>query len=175
MTQKFTLFSQEIEDFVLELKIDEEATFLQLHQLILEACGYKDTQNHSFLICDEDWRVKEHIRQNESGSYNSEEDIYLMRNTSLREFLEEEGQRLAYIFDPEGKRFFLMELTENIFGKPQDSPMVSRRHGKAPLQSLYLEQETEKAETTTDLDEEFYGDNGFDESEIDQEGFEINE
>ena len=144
MTQKFTLFSQEIEDFVLELKIDEEATFLQLHQLILEACGYKDTQNHSFLICDEDWRVKEHIRQNESGSYNSEEDIYLMRNTSLREFLEEEGQRLAYIFDLEGKRFFLMELTENIFGKPQDSPMVSRRHGKAPLQSLYLEQEAEK-------------------------------
>ena len=98
-----------------------------------------------------------------------------MRNTSLREFLEEEGQRLAYIFDPEGKRFFLMELTENIFGKPQDIPMVSRRHGKAPLQSLYLEQEAEKAETTTDLDEEFYGDNGFDESEIDQEGFEINE
>lgn len=175
MTQKFTLFSQDVEDFVLELKIDEDATFHQLHELILKACGYKDTQNHSFLICDEDWRVKERIRQNDDESYNSEEDIFLMRNTPLRDFLEEEGQRLAYIYDPDGKRFFLMELTENLFGKPQKEPAVSRRHGEAPLQSLYPEIEVEKKETATDLDEDFYGDNGFDESEIDHEGFEIND
>ena len=140
MTQKFTLFSQDVEDFVLELKIDEDATFHQLHE-----------------------------------SYNSEEDIFLMRNTPLRDFLEEEGQRLAYIYDPDGKRFFLMELTENLFGKPQKEPAVSRRHGEAPLQSLYPEIEVEKKETATDLDEDFYGDNGFDESEIDHEGFEIND
>lgn len=175
MIQKITLFSQEVEDFVLELKIDEDATFHQLHRLILNACGYKDQAHHSFLICDEEWRVKECIREEYDGLYNAEEDIYLMKSTYLRDFLEEEGQRLAYIFDTTGKRFFLMELTENIFGKTQKEPTVSRRHGEAPIQELYDEVETEKKETATDIDEEFYGDNGFDESEIDAEGFEIDE
>lgn len=175
MIQKFTLFSQEIEDFVLEFKIDEDATFLQLHELILKACGYNDDKNHSFLICDEEWRVKERIRQQDDEKYNAEEDIFLMRNTYLREFLDEEGQRLAYIYDSEGKRFFLMELTENIFSKTLANPIVSRRHGVAPIQHLYSEQETVSNDTKTDIDEDFYGDNGFDESEIDKEGFEISE
>ena len=58
MTQRLTLFSQEVEDFVLELKIDADATFLDLHNLIQEACDYHDRHNHSFLICDEEWCVK---------------------------------------------------------------------------------------------------------------------
>ena len=34
MTQKITLFSQEVEDFVIEIKIDADATFYDLHKLI---------------------------------------------------------------------------------------------------------------------------------------------
>jgi len=175
MTQKFTLFSQEIEDFVLELKIDADATFLDLHHLIQNACKYQDLQNHSFLICDEEWRVKVHIRQTDDLSVGVDEDLYLMEDTHLGNFLEEEGQRLAYIFDPDGKRFFLMELTENIFGKPQPEPIVSRRHGQAPEQSLSLIQEEEQATNQNIIDESFTEEEGFDEGELDLEGFEINE
>ena len=177
MTQRLTLFSQEIEDFVLELKIDADATFLDLHNLIQDACDYQDHHNHSFLICDEEWRVKNHIRQTDDQHVAIDEDLYLMEDTPLGSFLEEEGQRLAYIFDPEGKRFFLMELTENMFGKPQRKPSVSRRHGMPPAQRLVVKTKAEEEQNSYrgDFDEDFYGDDGFDETELDMEGFEIND
>lgn len=176
MIQKLTLFSQEVEDFVLEIKINSDSTFLDLHKLILEACGYKDCGTHSFLICDEEWRVRDHIHQAYSGNAYEDEDVVLMHETSLTDYLEDEGQRLAYLFSPDEKRFFLMELTENIFNAQVDKPLVSRRHGQAPLQH----EGDETAETvpdvrTTDLGEEFYGDSGFAEDEMDREGFEISE
>ena len=175
MTQKLTLFSQEVEDFVLELKIDADATFLDLHNLIQEACHYTDKQNHSFLICDEEWRVRNNIRQRDTGNIGVDEDLYLMEDTPLGNFLEEEGQRLAYIFDPEGKRFFLMELTENIFGKPQPTPVVSRRHGEAPAQLLAADETVTQSETKSESGENFYGDEGFEDGELDLEGFEISD
>ena len=173
MTQKITLFSQEVEDFVPELKIDADATFLDLHKLIQEACGYDDRQRHSFLICDDEWRVRTHIRQSDTGNVGIDEDLYLMEDTALGNFLEEEGQRLAYIFDPEGKRFFLMELTENIFGQPQPTPIVSRRHGQAPAQTQTTDEAAPVQETKVETEENFYGDEGFEEGELDMEGFEI--
>ena len=100
MTFRITIFSQEVEDFVMEAKIDAEAKFSELHKLILDTCNYQDTNNHGFLICDDEWRVKEHIRQTNTQDIDSEEDINLMDNCSLRDFLEEEGQRIAYRFDP---------------------------------------------------------------------------
>ena len=78
MTQRLTLFSQEVEDFVLEILIDPETSFHQLHCLILEACGYTDQGNHAFMICNDDWRVEHKIRQTDTGNLRSDEDLYLM-------------------------------------------------------------------------------------------------
>ena len=114
MTFRITIFSQEVEDFVMEAKIDAEAKFAELHNLILKTCNYQDMGSHGFLICDDGWHVKNHIRQTCPQDFDAEEDINLMQNTSLRDFLDEEGQRIAYIFDPEGKRFFLMEIREPV-------------------------------------------------------------
>ena len=55
MTFRITIFSQEVEDFVMEAKIDAEAKFSELHKLILDTCNYQDTNNHGFLICDDEF------------------------------------------------------------------------------------------------------------------------
>lgn len=91
--------------------------------------------------------------------------------------MDDEGQRLAYVFDPEAKRFFLMELTENLFGQPEPKPRVSRRHGKAPLQSVQDEDEAAPAANAggAESGESFYGEDGFEDEELDLEGFEISE
>lgn len=175
MTQKFTLFSQESEDFVLEIKIDACATFKDLHHLILEACRFEEKGNHSFLICNEDWHVEQKILLHDDGKNRNDEDIFLMSDTILGDFLEDEGQRIAYIFDTEDQRFFLMELTENIFGKPQPYPIVSRRHGTPPAQSLEEEIVETKHQEDVDTGEQFYGDECFEEEEFDTDGFEISE
>lgn len=177
MTFRITIFSQEVEDFVMEAKIDAEAKFSELHKLILDTCNYQDTNNHGFLICDDEWRVKEHIRQTNTQDVDSEEDINLMDNCSLRDFLEEEGQRIAYIFDPEGKRFFLMEISELIFGQPEKKGRISRKHGVPPVQHIKeeLTAQPQPEFTDTEAEENFYGDNDFEEGELDMEGFEIDE
>ncbi|MGN1256928.1 MAG: hypothetical protein ACI4UA_07175 [Bacteroidaceae bacterium] len=176
MTLRLTLFSQEVEDFVVEIKIGAEASFDDLHRLILHDCGYREVDGQQFLLCDEDWRVERRVCQRDVES-RSEEDIYLMHDTLVGDLLEDEGQRMAYVFDPEAKRFFMMELTENIFGQPLASPMVSRRHGQAPLQSRQVQASGSAVQTTDDADtgENFYGDDGFEDEELDLEGFEISE
>ena len=38
MVYRFTIISNEVEDFIREIKIDAEATFYDLHQAILSSC-----------------------------------------------------------------------------------------------------------------------------------------
>lgn len=177
MTLRLTLFSQEVDDFVMEIIIDANTNFKELHNLILKDCNYQEIDTQSFLICDEDWRVTNHIHLKENKNVSSEEDFDLMHQCTIGDFLEEEGQRLAYIFDPEGKRFLLMELTETIFGTKQPLNKVSRKRGIAPIQFLQDEIPQRQSVSTSEEDEEekddFYGDEGFEESELDLEGYNI--
>jgi hypothetical protein len=177
MTLKLTLFSQEKEDFVREILIDSDAKFFELHKLILDDCNYDEQQKQCFLICDDDWRVKQRISLHDSEEMGYDQDLNLMSDTSISDFLEEEGQRLAYVFDPEGKRFFLMELTENVFGRTEKKAIVNRRHGLPPMQSLVEEEEQQEdsTEKQEEIEEGFYGDEGYEEEELDLEGYEIDE
>lgn len=185
MTLKLTLFSQEKEDFVLEILIDSDARFSELHRLILDDCHYDEHERQSFLICDSEWRVRQRICLHEDEDVGFDEDINLMSRTRIGDFLEDEGQRLAYIFDPDGKRFFLMELTENVFGRTEKKAIVNRRHGTAPVQMCnsnpasrqggFEEKSSPAEETGGGLEEDFYGDEGFEVEELDPEGYEIEE
>ena len=189
MTLKLTIFSQEKEDFVLEVLIDSDAKFSELHQLILDDCNYDEHPKQCFLICDEEWRVKHRICLRDTEEMGFDEDLNLMSRTRIGDFLEDEGQRLAYVFDPDSKRFFLMELTENVFGRTEKKAFVNRRHGLAPLQApstsllrgrnkeqeTSFSRETSEDSDTEPLDEDFYGDEGFENEELDLEGYEIEE
>lgn len=192
MTLKLTLFSQEKEDFVLEILIDNDAKFSELHQLILKDCKYEEHKKQCFLICDEDWRVKQRVCLHDNEDMGYDEDMNLMSHTRIGDFLEDEGQRLAYVFDPEGKRFFLMELTENVFGRTEKKAFVNRRHGLAPLQTVnsssqslqkrdFKDSSASSIESDGDfeeeeaIEEEFYGEDGYEADELDLEGYEIGE
>lgn len=185
MTLKLTLFSQEKEDFVLEILIDSDAKFSELHQLILSDCNYQEQEKQSFLICDDEWRVKQRICLQDNEDVGYDEDVEVMSKTRIGDYLEDEGQRLAYVFDPDGKRFFLMELTENVFGRKEKKSLVNRRHGKAPMQALtpnFSPEEEGSLEAFSSSEEEieegaesFYGDEGFENEELDLEGYEIDE
>lgn len=177
MTLKFTVASGEVEDFALELVIDADATFHDLHCLILQACHFQELDKHRFYICDEDWHPEQRIFLHDEGLTSSDEDLYLMSETPLSDFLEDEGQRLAYRFDPENKRMFLMELTATSFGERVGHPHISRKVGQPPLQIWEEEPIVTPAPHTvaapTELDETFYGDEGYEREELDEEGFDI--
>ena len=52
MTHRFILFSQEVKNFVIEIKASPQSTFRQLHDIIQSHCQYVESGNHHFLICD---------------------------------------------------------------------------------------------------------------------------
>ena len=178
MIQKYILFSEEVEDFVLEIKTDGNASFADLRQLVCAACGYEETRDMRFLVCDEDWHVRQKIHATEPDNVRSDEDVYLMRNTVLRDFMEEEGQHLAFVFDSVEKRHFLLDLSEISYGKSQPKPAVSRRHGEAPPQFLKADEAPvtpNLVQPAVETGEEFYGSEGFEDEDIDMEAFDIRE
>ena len=127
---------------MVEIKIDAEATFADLHRLILADCGYQEIDGQKFLLCDEDWRVEKQVCMRDADA-RSEEDVYLMEHTVIGELMDDEG----------------------------------RRHGKAPLQSMQDEDEAAPAANAAGAEsgESFYGEDGFEDEELDLEGFEISE
>ncbi len=176
MTLRITLISQENEDFILELKIDADASFADLHHLILRQCGYEEAHGQRFFICDENWHPTQRILLSDEENVDIDEDVYLMSDTDLGEFLEDEGQRFTYRFDPENRRMFLLELTETTFGeKIPAEGITTRRHGKVPSQYLTHEEEQTPIQNplNEELEEEFYGEDGFEEEDLDLEGFDI--
>jgi len=171
MVFRFLLISDKTDDFLREIKIDAEATFLDLHNAILDSVNYTKDQMTSFFICDDDWSKKTEITLVDMDR-SSEEDSYIMEDTRLEELLEDEQQKLLYIFDYMTERSFFMELREIIPGQDLEKPVCSKSVGVAPPQTVDFDEIDIKAATIDTLGEDFYGDSEYDPDELDKEGFE---
>lgn len=175
MIYKFLLLSDEVDDFKREITIDSEATFFDLHNAILDSVGYSKDQIVSFFICSDDWTKLTEITLIEMDT-NSDEDSYVMEKTRLSEGLEDEGQKLMYVFDYLTERAFYMELREIVPGKSQDKAVCTKSTGLPPEQILAIDDVDPALLAVTTIsagggDEKFYGDEDFDMDELDPEGF----
>ena len=116
MIYKFRIVSDEVDNFRREICIDSDATFLDLHDAILDSVGFTKDQMTSFFICDDDWEKKTEITLVDMGK-DSDEDTWIMSSTRLSDLIEDEGQRLVFVFDYMTDRMFFMELKEIETGK----------------------------------------------------------
>ena len=187
MIYKFRIVSDEVDNFKREICIDSDASFLELHDAILDSVGFSKDQMTSFFICDDDWEKKTEITLMDMGK-DSDEDTWIMASTKLSDLIEDEGQRLVFVFDymPSSSmrslsfvfdymtdRMFFMELKEIEPGKDLETPVCTRKEGIPPQQTMDFEELEKKnaANNSSDFDETFYGDETFDPSELDEEGF----
>ena len=172
MIYRFTIISDEVDDFVREIQIDPDATFYDFHKAILKCAGYTDDQMTSFFICDEDWEKEQEITLEDMGT-SSDEDSYIMRETRLSELLEDEKQKMLYVFDPLAERVFFIELSEISYGKDLAEAVCTRKEGIAPKQTVDFDEMFAASGTNLDLGENFYGDEEFDMDDFDPEGFDM--
>ena len=172
MIYRFTIISDEVDDFVREIQIDPEATFFDLHEAILKAANYTNDQMTSFFICDDDWEKEKEITLEEMDN-NPEMDSWIMKET-LNELIEDEKQKLLYVFDYMTERCFFIELSEIITGKEIKGAKCTKKSGEAPKQTVDFE-EMAAGGGSLDLDENFYGDQDFDMEDFDAEGFDVND
>ena len=181
MLLTITAVSPEVEDFALELLIEGDATFADLHDLIRRTCGWGQFKPATFYVCDSLWHREREIPES-SFEYDTMDEV------ELEDLLEDEGQRMQYVFDPDEERALLLEVSRISFSKNIDEPTCNRSHGTAP--DLLLTDEPEKPMSTADLlkqlnaaalgideeeDSEPDDDEGFDPEEFDPEGYTIDE
>ena len=182
MLYTITAVSPEQEDFAIELQIESDATFAVLHDLIRRSCGWGNYKPSVFYVCDDRWRRERAIPEE-----GYEDDT--MDEVELGDLLEDEGQRLQYLFDPDEGRCLLLEVTQISYGKHIDEPLCRRSHGTAPQLEREEVAVSRKPKSTEELlaelnaaaladddeDIEPTDDELFDIEEIDLEGFDFTE
>lgn len=168
MVYKFTLLSDEADNFVRVISIDSEASFLDLHNAILDSVGFERNLLTTFFICSDDWEKGQEVTLVEMES-SSEYDNLVMEDTKLEDLLADEKQKLLYIFDLMAERSFFMELTVIVPGIRMDKAECVISKGEPPLQMISEEDFIAGSKLT--IDENFYGDEDFNVDELDEEGF----
>lgn len=174
MVYKFKLVSDEVSNFAREIEIDSENTFLQLRNVILEAVGYSKDELDSFFLCDDEWGKHEEITLEDMDmGGSSDQDIWLMEDTPISELIEDEGQKVCFVFDYMTERSFFMELKEIIPGRNLVEPVCTLQRGKAPAQTIdfddfekKVDQAAAAAVAKEDLDMDFYEEAGFSDDEL---------
>lgn len=168
MVFKFTLLSDEVDQFVRVISIDSEATFFDLHTAILESVNFEKNLMTTFFLCSDNWEKGQEVTLVEMES-SSEYDNLVMEDTRLEELLSDEKQKLLYIFDMMAERAFFIELTEIVPGISMSKAECVSSKGSAPLQSVDEDEYVSGSKLA--VDENFYGDEDFDLDELDEEGF----
>ncbi len=136
MVYRFKLVSDEVSNFSREIEIDSENSFLQLRNAILESVNYTKDELDSFFLCNDEWEREEEITLEDMGVSASDQDIWLMESTPLSELIEDEGQKLVFVFDYLTERSFFMELKEMIPSRNLVEPICTIKRGKAPSQTV---------------------------------------
>lgn len=177
MVYNFRLVSDEVDNFKREIKIDADATFLDLRNAICDSVNYDKSQMNSFFLCDDGWEKGKEITLEDMGS-DSSEDVYLMDECVLSDYIDEEGQRLIFVFDYMTDRAFFMELKETQPGKSLMDPVCTVSMGNPPQQFVDLDDFESKIDAkaasqtaSQEIDEDFYGSDEYNEDEFDANGF----
>jgi hypothetical protein len=170
MVYKFVILSDEVDDFRRDILIESDATFFELHKVILDSVGYTDDQMTSFFTCDEDWMKEKEITLVEMDT-SSDEDNYVMDSTRLCDLVEEEKQKLLYVFEYLTERSFFMELKEIITGKTQTKAECVFQTGNPPIQTTEFEALDERLSTRLLATNHHSEDDLFDDDDFGLDGY----
>ncbi len=178
MIFNFRIVSDGAETFKREIKIDAQATFLDLKNAICDSVGYDKTMMDSFFICDDGWEKRKEITY-EDMDLDSDQEAWLMDDAVLEDFIDDEGQKLLLVFDYMTDRAMFMEMTEMIPGKTLKDPVCTLSLGQAPKQTVDMDEFDAQVDakaakaipSAEDLDEEFYGSDAYNPDEFEAEGF----
>jgi len=136
MIYKFKITSSEVEEFVREIEINHEQTYLEFHNKIQQTIGYDNSQMASFYQIESTGERGLEIALFEM---NTEEDddmnIVPMDVAMMREFVSSKRPELIYVFDFFSDRHFNVELIEKGITKSKDKyPKCTLSEGDAPEQ-----------------------------------------
>lgn len=171
MIYRIGLLSNEVDDFKMEIEADPTTTFKELNDLIISKLNYSTNEMTSFFNCDDEWERYQEITLIEMDS-SSDVDTFVMENTTLEEFMQDEGDRMLFIFDTLNDRGFYMALREIKSGslkKAKCTKLAGRIPKQVKMEDLFT-LDTKKGSRNI-LDDDMYGEDAYNDDELDMEGF----
>jgi Plasmid pRiA4b ORF-3-like protein len=132
MILKFRFLSSENEDFVRDIEIENNKTFLDLHKAIQLAVPFDSNMLASFFLASDCWQKGLEITLEKM-----EEENLAMHEAELKEYIDEEKQKVLYVFDYFSERSLFAELVSITTPKEGiEYPVCSQSKGDAPPQFI---------------------------------------
>ncbi|MES2513476.1 MAG: hypothetical protein V4580_05000 [Bacteroidota bacterium] len=153
---KFKLFIEDNEDIYREIEILSGQTFEDFHNIIQDAYKFDKKHAAAFFVSDDYWRKDQEITLREEDLPLDEEEVRkgvspkkLMAKTKIAKYIESPRQRFMYVFDPDVKWAFCIELMKILPDNPKGTyPTIVKSIGNPPKQ--YKQTQMAKGELTPD-------------------------
>lgn len=134
--------SEENEDFLREIEILGDQSFLDLHDILVDECGLQGYELASFYLCDNSWTKLQEISlldmSIDEKPVDADEDedenetqlpVKVMENTEISEIVKKKHQRLIYEYDFLSPVVLFLECVEVEDTEGDDYPMCLSREG----------------------------------------------
>ena len=158
MIYKFQIISQESQNFNLEVDVDGDSNFYELHAVIQNTLGYQSHQLASFFVSDQNGKNVKEVSMLDAGNGLNGFPNYSMIRTKISDLVFSKNNSISYTFDLFNNRSLNVELTGIFMKKNLKEPLVTLSEGDAPVQ--ILEEEFTAEESTVIQEDEILSDFG---------------
>jgi hypothetical protein len=129
MIYRFKVWFEEEEDIFRVIDIAPSASFLSLHEVVLDSIGFKKDLPSSFYCSDDNWRKGKEISLKDTGKL-------LMETSKLKDHINDPHQKFIFITDFNENwtlNIELQSIQNDVSGIAY--PFVFKSAGKAPKQN----------------------------------------
>ena len=141
------------DDIFRDIEINKKATLVEFHKSIITSFGFNNNEIASFYLSDNQWNQGEEI----SLFSFEDQDNKLMSDILINDVINNQNNKLIYVYDFLNMWTFLIELIEVAEGiKGVDYPNIIFSKGKIPEKAPEKKFESEKREIVDGEDSESY-------------------
>jgi hypothetical protein len=132
---RFKVMFEDHEDVVRDIEITNLQTFEDFHNIIQSSIGFDASKPASFFICTDHW-IKEQEIVLEARKDKDGNDFHLMKNSLIKDHINDPHQKMMYIFDYDANWSFFVELSKIIpvADEKRLYPVCVKSAGDAPKQ-----------------------------------------
>ena len=158
---KFRVLLESKEEIFRDIEIRSTQNFDDLHEIIVAAFGFDNSQMASFYLSNEDWEKGQEITLFDMQiEENEQEKVLVMADTIINSQINCVGCHLLYSYDFLDMKNFFIELIEIKVKEDKDAfyPKVVYSQGDVPIQKSNLDEMSEE-----EMANELLRNTGFDE------------
>lgn len=146
----FRVLIDHSEEAFRDIQIRHDSNFLDLHNAIMKAFEFSGMEMASFYISNDDWDKGEEIALMDIMADPGDDPVRMMNETTIKELIENEGEKMLYVYDFMRMWIFYIELIQ-VSDENMELvyPLTALSAGTAPAE----DSKTEAASMHIDMEE----------------------